>query len=94
MLTSCAPPSGATLPDRCDYREFLLLCCRCGGRDRCGVVVFSVARERDCQVSGSRLLLGFMTSAILAVTWFYVQVTRDTLLEIRAENLLRVPDIK
>jgi hypothetical protein len=51
------------------------------------------SRESEIdQVSGSRLLLGFITSAILAVTWFYVQVT--TLLEIRAENLLRVPDIK
>jgi hypothetical protein len=91
MLTSCAPP---TLPDRCDYREFLLLCCRCGGRDRCGVVVFSVARERDCQSQAVGSYWVFMTSAILAVTCFYVQFIQDTPLEIRAENLRRVPDIK
>lgn len=39
-------------------------------------------------------LLSFIASAILAgMTWFYLQTTRDTLLEIRAENLLKVPDI-
>jgi hypothetical protein len=40
-------------------------------------------------------LLSFITSAILAaMTWFYLQTTRETLLEIRAENLLKVPDIR
>jgi hypothetical protein len=68
-----------------------------------GVVVATVAwwwyfPSRESETAKSQAvssLLGFITSAILAaMTWLYLQTTRETLSEIRAENLLKVPDIK